>query len=85
MPYSSPDVGLVAFFVYVDCHRGVGVDFLQVFDVHIFYILFFKRGQYCLSLHCVESFLVVDECDVEWDIIFYALLLDRPQQPRSLE
>ena len=33
------------------CHRAVGVDFLQEFDVHIFYPLFLKRGQYCLSLH----------------------------------
>ena len=28
-----------------------GVDFLQEFDVHIFYPLFFKRGRCCLSLH----------------------------------
>ena len=75
LSYSSPDVDLVAFFVYVDCHRAVGVDFLHKFDVHIFYPLFLKRGQYCLSLHWVESFLVVDECDAEWNIIFYALLL----------
>jgi hypothetical protein len=34
-----------------------------------------KRGQYCLSLHWVEGFLVVEECDAEWDIIFSALLL----------
>ena len=27
--YFSPGVDLVVFFVYVDCHRAVGVDFLQ--------------------------------------------------------
>ena len=43
-------------------------------DAHIFYPLFWKRGQYCLSLHWVEGFLVVDECDAEWDIIVSALL-----------
>ena len=59
----------------MDCHRAVGVDFLQELDVHIFYPLFLKRGQFCVSLHCVEGFLVVDECDTEWDIIFSALLL----------
>ena len=57
------------------CRRAVGVDVLHEFDVHIFYPLLLKRGQYCLSLHIVESFLVVDECDSEWDIIFSALLL----------
>ena len=31
--------------------RAVSVDFLQEFDVRIFYPLFLKRGQYCLSLH----------------------------------
>ena len=46
LTYSSPDVDIVAFFVYVDCHRAVGVDFLQEFDVHIFYPLFLKQGQY---------------------------------------
>ena len=51
LSYSSPGVDLVAFFVYVDCHRAVGVDFLQEFDVHILYPLFLKRGWYCLSLH----------------------------------
>ena len=60
MLYFSPDVDLVAFFVYVDCHRAVGLDFLQGFDVHILYLLFLKR---------------VDECDAVWDIIFSALLL----------
>ena len=69
LSYSSPDVDHVAFFIYVDSHRAVGADFLQEFDVHIFYPLLLKRGQYCLSLHIVESFLVVDECDSEWDII----------------
>ena len=49
LSYSSPDVDLVAFFV--DCHRAVGVDFHQEFDVHIFYPLFLKRGQHSLSLH----------------------------------
>ena len=53
----------------------IGVDFLQEFDVHIFYPLFLERGQYCFSLHRVEGFLVVDECDAKWDIIFSALLL----------
>ena len=67
--YSSPGVDLVAFFVQVDCHRAVGVDFLQDFDVHIFYPQFLKRGQYCLNLHRV------DECNAEWDIVFSALLL----------
>ena len=57
------------------CRRAVGVDVLHEFDVHIFYPLLLKRGQYCLSLHIVESFLVIDECDSEWDIIFSALLL----------
>ena len=33
---SSPDVDLVAFIVYADCHRAVGVDVFQEFDVHIF-------------------------------------------------
>ena len=33
LSYSSPDVDLVAFFVYMDCHRDVRVDFLQEFDV----------------------------------------------------
>ena len=28
-----------------------------------FYISFLKRGQYCLCLHWVEGFLIVDECD----------------------
>ena len=65
LSFSSPDVDVVAFFVYVDCHRAVGVDFLQELDVHIFYSLLVKRGQYCLSLHRVEGFLVVDECDAE--------------------
>ena len=51
LSYTSPGVDLVAFFVYVDCHRTVGVDFLQEFEVHIFYSMFLKRGQYCLSLH----------------------------------
>ena len=50
LSYSSPNVDFVAFFVYVDCHRAVGVYFLQKFDVCIFYPLFMKRGQYCLSL-----------------------------------
>ena len=58
----------------MDCHRAVGVDFLQEFDVHVFYPLFLKRVQYCLGLHSVERFLVVEECDAEWDIIFSALL-----------
>ena len=57
----------------MDCHRAVGVDFFQEFDVHIFYPLLFKRGQYCMGLHSVEGFLVVDECEKEWDIIFSAL------------
>ena len=35
--YSSPEVDLVAFSVHVDCHRTLGVDFLQEFDVHIIY------------------------------------------------
>ena len=69
LSYSSPDVD------FVDSHRAIGVDFLQEFDVHIFYPLSLKRGQYCISLHWVEGFLVVDECDAEWDIIFSALLL----------
>ena len=43
LSYSSPDVDLVAFFVWVDCHRAVGVYFLQEFDVHIFYPMFLKR------------------------------------------
>ena len=73
--YTSPDVDLVAFFVQMDCHRAVGVDVLQEFDVHIFYLLFLKRDQYYLSLHRVEGFLVVDECDAECDVIFSALLL----------
>ena len=43
LSYSSPDVDLVTFFVYVDyCHRTVGVHFLQEFDVHIFYPLFLR-------------------------------------------
>ena len=28
-----------------------------------------------LEIDCVEGFLVVDECDAEWDIIFSALIL----------
>ena len=60
----------------MECHRAVGVDFLQEFDVHIFYPLFLKRGRCCLSLHRVEGFLVVDECDAEWNIIFSALLFE---------
>ena len=51
LSYSSPDVDRVALFVWVNCHGAVGVDFLQEFDVHIFYLLFLNRGQYCLSLH----------------------------------
>ena len=39
LSYSSPDVGRVAFFVYVDCHRAVGVDFLHEFDVHMYPVL----------------------------------------------
>jgi len=38
------------------CHRAVGVDFLEEFDVHIFYPLLLKRGQYCLGLHLFEGF-----------------------------
>jgi len=34
--YSSPDVDLVAFFVYVDCHRAVCVDVFHEFDVYVF-------------------------------------------------
>ena len=34
LSYSSPDVDLVAFVLWVNCHRGVGVDILQEFDVH---------------------------------------------------
>ena len=75
LSYTFPGVDFVAFFVYVDCHRAVCVDFLQVFDVYISYPLFLKRGQYCLSLNLVKGFLVVDEYDAEWDIIFSALLL----------
>ena len=63
LSYSSPDVDLVAFFVYVDCHRAVCVYFLQEFDVHMFYTLFLKRGQYCLSLHRVEGALLDHVCD----------------------
>ena len=35
LSYSSPYADRVAFVVYVDCHRAVGVDFLYEFDVHI--------------------------------------------------
>ena len=56
MSYSTPDVVLVGF--------TVDVTFLQEFDVHIFSTLFLKRGLYCLSLHCVEGFLVVDALPV---------------------
>ena len=56
-------------------HRADCVDFLQEFDVYIFYPLFLPRGHYCLSLHLVETFLVVDERRTEWDIIFSAFLL----------
>ena len=42
---------ILAFSVSVDCHRAVGLDFLQQIDEHTFYHLFLKRGQYCLSLH----------------------------------
>ena len=40
LPYSSPDVNLIAFFLEVDCHRTVGIDIIQKFDVHLFYPLF---------------------------------------------
>ena len=67
LSYTSPNAAWskirVVFFVSVGCHRTVGVDFLQEFDVHIFYPLFLKRGKYCLSLHWVEGFLLVDECE----------------------
>ena len=36
LPYSSPGVDFVAFFLYLDYHRTVGVDILQEFDVIIF-------------------------------------------------
>ena len=45
LSYTSPGVDLVAFFVHVDCHRAVGVNFVQKFDAHIFYLLFLKRDQ----------------------------------------
>ena len=75
LSYPSPDVDLVAFFMYVDCHRAVGVYILQEFDIHIFYTLFLNGGQYCLSLHQVESFLVVAECDAARNIIVSAFLV----------
>ena len=43
---------------WTDCHRAVGVYFFHKFDIHIFYPLFLKRGQYCSSLHWVESCLI---------------------------
>ena len=49
----------------MDCHRAVSVDFLQEFG----------KARYCLTLHRVEGFLVVDECDAEWDITYSALRL----------
>ena len=57
----------------MNCQRADGVHILQEFDVHIFYPLFLKRDQYCVSF--AESFLVVDKCDAEWDIVFSTLLL----------
>ncbi|KAK2174775.1 hypothetical protein NP493_778g04036 [Ridgeia piscesae] len=40
--YSSTDVDCVAFFVKVDCHRAIGVQFLQEIHVHVFCSLFLK-------------------------------------------
>ena len=40
-----------------DYHRAAGVDVFHEFDVHVFHLLFLKRGQYCLSLHCVGRLL----------------------------
>ena len=50
LSYSSPCVDLLAFFVYVDCHRAAGEDFLEEFYFHIS-PLFLKGGQYCIILH----------------------------------
>ena len=70
---SSPDVDIVTFFA--SCHRAISVDVLQEFDAHVFYPLLLNRGQYVLSLCCVEGFLEVGERDVERDSILSILLL----------
>ena len=64
----SHDVGLVALFVQVDCHRVVGVDFLQEFDVHIFYPLFLERGQNYFALSQTLSRSRRMRCRVEYYI-----------------
>ena len=74
MSCPSPEVDLVALFVVVDCHRAIGIDFVQEFGIHIIYPLFLKRGNNGRRLHSVESFLVDYKCDTQWDIICSAFL-----------
>ena len=57
----------------MDCHRAVGADVIQ--DVNMNYPVFLKRDRYCLILHCVALFLVVDEGDAKRDSVLSTLLL----------
>ena len=63
LPYSSPDVDLVDCFVQVGCHRAVGVDVFQEFDVYIFYPLsvlpeFALSRKLSHSRHRVEYYII---------------------------
>ena len=42
-----------------------------MFDVHILHPLFLKRGQYCLSLHQFEEFLVAMQSGILHYLHFY--------------
>ena len=55
----------------MDCHRAVGVDFLQEFDVHIFYPVLEARS---VLLEFAPSQRLSRSRQM-WDIIFSALLL----------
>ena len=51
-------------------HRTVGGDVFQELDVYIICLLFSKRGHQCMKLYRLDVFLLVEDRNAEWDIIY---------------